>query len=198
MTPYEVLGVPSTADIGQIKLAYRKLVSLVHPDKGGSGDDEAIKALNNAYAILSDPEVRMRYDQTGEGEAAKPEDLAAEQAIMQGIIQALEQPGNPLALTKEALRLGLHNVKQGLMDLPSQVSQLERKRKQVRAKGDKNLFVMMIEQRQENIKRQIEELQKIQKSMVRGLEILEDYESIEDVEVRMLGSFSIFGGFTRT
>ncbi|KAF6810453.1 DnaJ and TPR domain protein [Colletotrichum musicola] len=65
---YKVLGVPHDADERQIKSAYRKLSKLHHPDKAakqGIGKEEAerkMASINEAYEILSDPELRERFD----------------------------------------------------------------------------------------------------------------------------------------
>lgn len=59
-TFYEVLGVGRGADAGQIKRAYRSLAKSAHPDKGG--DEDAFRLIAAAYAALSDPNQRQRYD----------------------------------------------------------------------------------------------------------------------------------------
>ncbi|EJD00714.1 TPR-like protein [Fomitiporia mediterranea MF3/22] len=57
---YKVLGVPRDADERTIKKAYRKAAKTAHPDKGGSEDKMA--AVNEAYEVLSNPELRTRFD----------------------------------------------------------------------------------------------------------------------------------------
>lgn len=59
---YHVLGLPRSATPEQIKTAYRRLALRYHPDKGG--DAEIFKQVSNAYQILSNPELRRRYDQS--------------------------------------------------------------------------------------------------------------------------------------
>ncbi|KAL2194589.1 hypothetical protein P885DRAFT_42753 [Corynascus similis CBS 632.67] len=65
---YKVLGVAHDADERQIKSAYRKLSKLHHPDKAakqGLTKEEAEKkmaAVNEAYEVLSNPELRARFD----------------------------------------------------------------------------------------------------------------------------------------
>ena len=64
---YEVLGVAKSADIDDIKRAYKKLVAKHHPDRN-PGDTAAVVAFKEAaeaFAILSDPEKKMRYDRFG-------------------------------------------------------------------------------------------------------------------------------------
>lgn len=64
---YEVLGVDKSADDATIKKAYRVLAKKYHPDTN-PGDKEAeakFKEASEAYAVLSDPEKRQRYDQFG-------------------------------------------------------------------------------------------------------------------------------------
>jgi molecular chaperone DnaJ len=63
---YEVLGVGRDAPPEAIKKAYRKLAIQLHPDRNkAAGSEEKFKELSEAYAVLSDPEKKARYDQFG-------------------------------------------------------------------------------------------------------------------------------------
>jgi formylglycine-generating enzyme required for sulfatase activity len=81
-TYYDVLDVPPDATLQQIKTAYRILVQLHHPDRLQQANsqvrryaEERLKKINEAYAVLSDPARRARYDaghREAESEEAKP------------------------------------------------------------------------------------------------------------------------------
>jgi molecular chaperone DnaJ len=75
---YEVLGVPRDADAKAIKAAFRGLALKYHPDRNKAPDaEERFKEIAEAYAVLSDPEKRARYDSRGFAGVAdfSPEDL---------------------------------------------------------------------------------------------------------------------------
>ena len=62
--PYSILGVPRTASAEEIRKAYRGLAKRWHPDTNPDKPEaEArFKAVSAAYALLSDPEQRARFD----------------------------------------------------------------------------------------------------------------------------------------
>jgi len=64
---YLILGVPRTATEKEIKAAYRKLARKHHPDvnPGDKQSEARFKEIGEAYAVLSDPEKRKKYDRWG-------------------------------------------------------------------------------------------------------------------------------------
>ncbi|KAF2657813.1 TPR-like protein [Lophiostoma macrostomum CBS 122681] len=65
---YKVLGVSRDAEERDIKKAYRKLSKAYHPDKASANNltpedaQKKMAAVNEAYEVLSDPELKARFD----------------------------------------------------------------------------------------------------------------------------------------
>lgn len=63
---YKTLQLERTATAEEIKKAFRKLARKYHPDVSKEANAEAqMKEINEAYAVLSDPEKKLAYDQLG-------------------------------------------------------------------------------------------------------------------------------------
>jgi len=80
---YDIIGVKPGSLPADIKKAYYKAALQVHPDKN-PGDQEAhvkFQQLSAAYRVLSDPQLRERYDQIGE-EATKEAELPSIDPIL--------------------------------------------------------------------------------------------------------------------
>lgn len=59
---YQVLEVPNSATLTEIKISYKKKALLYHPDKHPGISDSLIKCVNEAYRVLSNPTLRAEYD----------------------------------------------------------------------------------------------------------------------------------------
>ena len=66
---YEILGVPRTATLADIKKIYRSLALKYHPDRVPEAEkkvaEEKFKEISEAYGVLSDPAKKQTYDQYG-------------------------------------------------------------------------------------------------------------------------------------
>lgn len=70
---YDILGVKKTATQDDLKKAYRKLAVQNHPDKHPDEKEKyekKFKEINEAYSVLSDPNKRAMYDQTGSADGS--------------------------------------------------------------------------------------------------------------------------------
>jgi curved DNA-binding protein CbpA len=72
-TYYDILRVSRGAAPEGVRRAYRSLAQRYHPDKLQGSDDAArvMAALNEAYAVLSDPDKRALYDRAIAGAQAR-------------------------------------------------------------------------------------------------------------------------------
>jgi DnaJ-class molecular chaperone len=70
---YQILEVDRSADFKQIKESYRKLALQYHPDRNRDHPEAAVKMkeINEAYAVLSDPDKRRDYDAIRQAHGAR-------------------------------------------------------------------------------------------------------------------------------
>ena len=71
---YEILGVTAQATEVELKKAFRGLAMQYHPDRnaGNKEAEERFKEINEAYAVLSDPDKRAYYDRFGTAPGTQP------------------------------------------------------------------------------------------------------------------------------
>lgn len=87
---YQELNVSSDATDQEIRAAYRKLAFEYHPDrnKDNSQATDKMKSINEAYAVLSDPDKRRQYNllyqKYGDSARGRFRENFSEQDIFQG------------------------------------------------------------------------------------------------------------------
>jgi len=72
MNPYTQLGIPPSASPDDVDRAYKRRARDAHPDRNG-GDNEQFLAVQKAYDLLKDAELRRNFDATGEWGERKPD-----------------------------------------------------------------------------------------------------------------------------
>lgn len=84
MNLYDILGVAKIVSKEELKKAYRKKASELHPDKGG--DESQFRALATAYSILFDEEKRKRYDSGEDADSISKAAVSEEQQIIANLV----------------------------------------------------------------------------------------------------------------
>jgi molecular chaperone DnaJ len=90
---YEVLGVERDAGDAEIKRAFREKARQFHPDinPDNAGAEDRFKEINEAYAVLSDPRARTRYDRYGFSAVTGVERSAEPQTGIGAVVDAVDE-----------------------------------------------------------------------------------------------------------
>jgi curved DNA-binding protein CbpA len=149
--PYLVLGLRRAAGPTEIKTAYRRKVQVAHPDRGGDAD--AFMLIVKAFGLLSDPDSRRLYDETGRVDddavtgyrrdvaliLADMFDVAVATAVTTGL--KLESV-NFIAQMTGAVESGLREARVKLVRIDREIGALQTLRARIRRNDeDRNLFV---------------------------------------------------------
>lgn len=107
---YDALNVSVSATDAEIKRAYRKMAIKTHPDKNPDDPEAASKfqAISEAYQVLSDPNLRERYDKFGKEEAQPSEGFEDPAAFAESIFGggAFHSYIGEIAIVKELSQIG--------------------------------------------------------------------------------------------
>jgi len=145
MNPYEVLGVDADATDAAIKKAYKAAAHKAHPDREG-GDHEVFVTIAQAYAILSDPEKRKRYDETGKVDDTPDMVFATIAALFKHVIDLKGFCGDMVDYVQEQVSDGKNTLNDKLIDLRRERNRLEKLTDRVTVnKGEQNIFAGVLE-----------------------------------------------------
>jgi curved DNA-binding protein CbpA len=158
--PYVLLGVTRAATAAAIKSAYRMQVQTAHPDRGG--DPAAFIAIVKAFDLLSDPQARRLYDETGDIDEdavtsfrrdvarilADMFDAAVESAVATGLDLTQVDFVREMSV---AVRTGLADARGGLGRTDRDIAALGKLERRIHRKGDgPNLFADRLAAQLEN------------------------------------------------
>lgn len=188
MNPYEVLGVGPKADDAEIKQAWRVKAQHAHPDR--NQDDpkagEKFQQIQTAYEVLSDPERRAKFDNTGsiEGDGEDLRTLALQSIAglaMQWAEQEIERQGeDPVADIRQKIIGLIAKHKQNRALCEKRIARLERKAKRFRFKRGKNsetnIFASTFEHAIRVSREELVGIKRMERCGEIALEIMADYE----------------------
>jgi DnaJ-class molecular chaperone len=120
--PYHTLGLDPSATAAEIRRAYKRLASKLHPDKP-TGDTEKFQAVQAAYDVLSDPALRKQYDTDGTIEKRDPQRVAVS-SVVDMVSQKLDQDGE--FDTRNLFRAIENDIKQSMYNGEKTIKKLGR------------------------------------------------------------------------
>ena len=185
---YRVLGVGRGAAQDDLRRAYRRKAKTSHPDSGGSVG--AFGEIATAYAVLSDPERRERYDLTGEIDPPRADtlDASAIEVIAQklGLIIHAEQDVTALdigALIEGAIREDMAQRRANIASHSRAIERTTKLRTRVKRKanGQDNMLAKVLDWHEASVKDQIKNNEAAVSSLERALAILKDYSFAEEL-----------------
>jgi curved DNA-binding protein CbpA len=185
---YRILGIGREAARDEIHKAYRRKAKASHPDSGGSVG--AFGELATAYAVLSNPSCRERYDTTGQVEPPRPNnfDASAVEVIAQklGLIIHAEQDMTDMdigALIEAAIGEDMAERRANIASQRRAIGRAERLRSRIKRKanGNDNMLARVLDWHESSTRMQIDKNEAAVASMERALEILKDYSFTEDL-----------------
>lgn len=172
MNLYEILDVDRESSKADIKRAYRSLSQVCHPDKGG--DVDAFQALQHAYDVLKDPERRAKYDATGNTEPQPDVEQAARSELVALFSHLFEQndhmPFDYIGAAQDILSGSLADHKGTLQKTKAKAPRVQK----LIDGFDNDLIVAGLNQKLENLNREIEGTQQGIDMHIKCLELLID------------------------
>jgi hypothetical protein len=177
-TLYDTLGLTKDASQEDIKTAYKKLAMQHHPDRNKDDDTAEAKfvKIKHAYEILSNPELRLKYDETGDipNDAIDP----LRNDVINIFVEVISVLPNPSQ--HDIIQAMLNNVHQKQaafantsMQLVSKINEFRKVIPKIHLKDDTtgdNMFVTVLES---NIAQMEKQLSDVNSMLKRGLNLIE-------------------------
>ncbi len=201
MNPYEILDIDPSANLDDIKKAYRKLSMTHHPDKGG--DEEKFMEINLAYRVLSDPQKRKMYDTEGIIVDESPEHVHnIVKSRLAGILESwLENMMKGMRISmkdffESNINDAMNQIKQNNARMKASATQFKDIRKRVSCKSDGNIIHGLIDKKLEMIEKSIKQNEN-EKIIMEGLKIAVTDYNCEEEQQEVTISFGNSGTISR-
>ncbi|HEY7306560.1 MAG TPA: DnaJ domain-containing protein [Bryobacteraceae bacterium] len=118
---YEFLQISPKAQAETIQRVYRFLAARYHPDNHDTGNPQKFLLLNKAYAVLSNPERRFRYDATFKHRHEEPSAVFEAVDFLDGIEGEVNRRLAVLSLLYRHCSANVHNAHVSLIELEKQM-----------------------------------------------------------------------------
>lgn len=195
--PYAALQVDRSTSPDGIKAAYRRRARATHPDIAKTYNADAFQEVVRAFDILSDPERRKRFDETGSADETNPvEDRAAAMQVLAGLFETMVSKAserrarlvsiNFISGISELLQRNITDANSILGDLKHQADERLALRKRIARVGDgPNVFADKLTAQITSLERG----QADQRQRLRILKLAEVEVGNYDNEVEMIAAF---------
>lgn len=196
---YKLLGISKDASEKDIKKAYRKASSKNHPDRGGSTDQQAL--INHAKAVLSNPEARKRYDETGDDQmtgnydtTSRADQILAQ--IFQSIMQSDDLPPNIVDEARRQANGKIGELQGANAEMAEALAKVAKQRGRVKTKRDHNLVEGLLDERENRLREATAGNEETIIVMATVVEMIDQYEDTrpEDPVPQAFRTFSHFPG----
>lgn len=182
---YVELGVEPGTSAAEIDKAYRQKARKAHPDTGGSS--EAFHTLAHAYDVLSDPDRRKAYDETGyEGELIA-ENIAARamERIHELVASVLDselpfESVDLVAAIRDTLTKQKAEIAVGVKKLERQAKRAELMAARFRKDSGDNFIRGLLERRAADTRQSAEKTRHEEAVFAKAIELLADYSFEHD------------------
>jgi curved DNA-binding protein CbpA len=174
MTHYRTLGVEENATPEEIKAAFRRAAARAHPDRHG-GDDKAMAAINVAYAVLSDPAKRKRYDAAGMVDGPTREEMA-EKMLDQLFERAVDTADDVLAFALNKFQVFREDVAEKKRNNAARLDRLRKQVGKVKRKQGRNMVEAIIQRKIAAIELDLLHIAEAEAVHAIAAEMLESYE----------------------
>lgn len=195
MNPYETLGVARDAGPEEIRKAFRRLASELHPDRCVTYADasERMACVNIAYELLADAGRRALYDRTGLLREPPALDAKAQQVLASLFNQFIDQAPEE-ALFASTLQVAIRTTIQNLEGARASHERVLRRVAFMAGnlKDPDSLFAGILVQRRDNAERGLEAIAEQRAVADRALEMLRNVEAPAEREVQQGGYGSPF------
>jgi len=147
MNLYESLGVEKNATQKEIKAAFRQKMIELHPDKNDGEHVDEFYQVQTAYDVLSDPEEKQMYDETG-NYSTDPEFKKIRVKLYQifsGIMFNLPESECIMSACRKQLRKDISLYEDKNRILNQRIRQVEKIAKRVKCKNKDNFILAALD-----------------------------------------------------
>lgn len=176
MNPYDELEVPTDATERDIKKAYKRSAAKHHPDKS-TGDTKKFQVIKLAYDVLSDPQRRAKFDETGEVDTNKKGDPIEERLtqLFTSIINDESFTGDIIDNAVDIVNKALGDLMVAIDKAQSKIDKLEKRLGRVTVSDGDNMFEIILSSNIGQLKSQVGNMTSEQVTMKGVLEQLKLY-----------------------